>query len=65
MQHDTNQPGEYNDYKQGRGAQINTNNKYIIHERTREHVEGIDDWIEPDVQTQFIDVYAKSIVNKV
>ncbi|TKK69824.1 PA0069 family radical SAM protein [Ilyomonas limi] len=66
MNYDNNQPPEeYNDYKKGRGAQINTPNKFIIHERVREHVEGIDDWIEPDVQTQFIDVYAKSIVNKV
>ena len=66
MNYDTNQPPEeYDDYKKGRGAQINTKNKFIINERVREHVEGIDDWIEPDVQTQFIDVYAKSIVNKV
>jgi DNA repair photolyase len=66
MYYESNQPPEeHNDYKKGRGAQINTKNKFIINEQVREHVEGIDDWIEPDVQTQFIEVYAKSIVNKV
>jgi DNA repair photolyase len=66
MDYETNQPPEeYNDYKKGRGAQINTKNKFLIQERVREHVEGIDDWMEPDVQTQFIEVFAKSIVNKV
>ena len=52
-------------YKHGRGAQINTKNKFIINETTKEHIEGIDDWIEPAVRTQFIDVDAKTIVNKV
>src|SRR6476661_7901424 len=66
MYYESNQPPEeHNDYKKGRGAQINTKNKFIINEQVREHVEGIDDWIEPDVQTQFIEVYAKTIVNKV
>src|SRR3954454_18231287 len=66
MNNESNQPPEeYNEYKKGRGAQINTKNKFLVNERVREHVEGIDDWIEPDVQTQFIEVFAKSIVNKV
>ncbi len=54
-----------NTYKRGRGAQFNTKNKFIINERTQEHIEGIDDWIESTIQTQFIDVEAKTIVNKV
>src|SRR3954470_8652033 len=66
MNNESNEPPEeHNDYKKGRGAQINTPNKFIVNEQVREHIEGIDDWIETDVQTQFIDVYAKSIVNKV
>jgi DNA repair photolyase len=52
-------------YKKGRGAQFNTKNKFIINEVTKEHVEGIDDWEEPDVPTQYIEIFPKSIVNKV
>lgn len=52
-------------YKKGRGAQINTKNRFLAHEITREHVEGIDDWIEEDIKTQYIDIFPKSIVNKV
>ena len=52
-------------YKKGRGAQFNTKNKFIINERTQEHIEGVDDWIESTVHTQFIDVFPKTIVNKV
>ena len=33
-------------YKKGRGAQFNTKNKFLKNENTREHVEGIDEWIE-------------------
>lgn len=56
---------EQDTYKKGRGAQFNTKNKFIKNESTREHVEGIDDWEEPDVNTQYIEVFPKSIVNKV
>lgn len=52
-------------YKKGRGAQFNTKNKFIINERTQEHIESVDDWVESTVHTQFIDVHPKSIVNKV
>ncbi|MEI6947922.1 PA0069 family radical SAM protein [Paraflavisolibacter sp. H34] len=52
-------------YRKGRGAQMNTANRFERTEVVREHVEGIDDWMEPGVQTQFIDVEAKSLVNKV
>jgi DNA repair photolyase len=60
--------GERNEnepYKKGRGAQVNTPNRFLKEERSREHIEGIDEWIEPDTFTQFIEVEAKSIVNKV
>jgi len=52
-------------YKKGRGAQFNTKNKFIKNEVTREHIEAIDDWEEPNIQTQYIDVFPKTIVNKV
>src|SRR6478735_7978498 len=53
------------DYKKGRGAQFNTHNRFIKNEITKEHIEGIDEWIEPDVKTQYIEVFPKTIVNKV
>lgn len=53
------------DYKKGRGAQFNTPNRFLKNELTKEHIESIDEWVEPDVQTQFIEVFPKSIVNKV
>src|SRR5919107_1474343 len=56
---------EADNYKWGRGAQYNTPNRFLKHEATREHIEGIDEWIEPDVKTQYIEVFPKSIVNKV
>jgi DNA repair photolyase len=52
-------------YKKGRGAQFNTKNKFFRNEVTREHVEGVDDWEEPEVPTQYIEIFPKTIVNKV
>ncbi|MBV4358048.1 PA0069 family radical SAM protein [Pinibacter aurantiacus] len=54
-----------NAYHKGRGAQYNTKNKFQKDERVREHVEGIDDWTDENVATQYIITEAKSIVNKV
>ncbi len=56
---------QYDSYKKGRGAQINYKNKFLTNEMVKEHVEGIDDWIEPDVATQYFEDNAKGIVNKV
>lgn len=52
-------------YKKGRGAQINTRNRFLSGEVVKEHAEGIDDWGEESPATQFIEVEAKSLVNKV
>lgn len=52
-------------YLQGRGAQINTKNKFLKNEITKEHVEGIDDWEESNVPTQYLEQESKTIVNKV
>jgi DNA repair photolyase len=52
-------------YLKGRGAQFNPKNRFLKNERVREHVEAIDDWIEPNPETQYLEETAKGIVNKV
>lgn len=56
------QPGAY--FK-GRGAQINTRNRFLKNERVREHIESIDDWSDPNIATQYLEDQSKSFVNKV
>ncbi len=56
---------EGNGYKQGRGAQYNTYNKFSNLKTTQEHIEGIDDWQESNSRTQHIEQQSKTIVNKV
>lgn len=53
------------DYRNGRGAQINTVNRFLKNSLAKEHVEGIDDWEEPNAKTSFIIGKSKSIANKV
>ena len=53
------------EYLAGRGAQFNTKNRFLKDEKTREHIEGIDDWEELNVPTQYIEQESKTIVNKV
>ncbi len=57
--------GEDEIYHQGRGAQFNTKNRFFKDEITREHIEGIDDWEESNLPTQYIEQESKTIVNKV
>jgi DNA repair photolyase len=52
-------------YLKGRGAQFNPKNRFLKNERVKEHIEGIDDWVEPNVETQYLEDQAKGIVNKV
>ncbi len=52
-------------YLHGRGAQINTPNRFLKKKQVREHPEGIDEWIDHHPATQYIEQEAKSIVNKV
>ncbi len=52
-------------YLHGRGAQINTPNRFLKNKLVREHIEGIDDWTEAHPATQYIEQQAKSIVNKI
>ena len=59
-------PTEKNDeYLKGRGAQINTANRFLKNQRVKEHIEAIDDWIEDNPVTVYLEDHAKSIVNKV
>ncbi|MEO6721207.1 MAG: PA0069 family radical SAM protein [Ferruginibacter sp.] len=52
-------------YIHGRGAQINTGNRFIKTTTSKEYVESIDDWTESDISTSYIETEAKSIMNKV
>ncbi|MGH2642447.1 MAG: PA0069 family radical SAM protein [Chitinophagaceae bacterium] len=52
-------------YLKGRGAQFNPKNRFLKNEMVKEYPEAIDDWIETDVATQYLEDKAKSIVNKV
>jgi DNA repair photolyase len=65
MQQEENSSEASDTYKKGRGAQYNTINKFLKNEIVKEHVEGIDEWIEPDIKTQYLEDNAKGIVNKV
>lgn len=53
------------EYIKGRGAQFNTPNRFIGNQLTKENIEGVDDWEQSATPTNFIEVEAKSLVNKV
>jgi len=53
------------EYKKGRGAQFNPKNRFLKNQRVKEHIEAIDEWIEPNPETIYLEEHAKSIVNKV
>lgn len=53
------------EYLNGRGAQLNTHNKFLKNTLVKEHAEGIDDWEISNEKTSFIVSDAKTIVNKV
>ncbi len=56
---------EQEQYLHGRGAQFNTRNRFLKDEQTKEHVEAIDEWLEDNTPTQYIEQLSKTIVNKV
>lgn len=49
----------------GRGAQIQTKNSFLKQEKSKAHVEGIDDFEEAVIPTKYLQESAKSIVNRV
>lgn len=51
-------------YKTGRGAQINPHNRFFTHSKG-EDFDDIDPSEEPEEKTRFIEVYPKTIVNRV
>jgi DNA repair photolyase len=53
------------DYIKGRGAQMNTKNKFHKNEAVKEHIEAIDEWTVSNEDTTYIEQEAKSIVNKI
>ncbi len=55
----------HTDYTKGRGAQVNTKNRFLKNEYIIEHSEGIDDWEKSDIKTQFIYEKSNTIVNEV
>ncbi len=52
-------------YKHGRGAQLNTRNKFQQHHLSKSNEEGIDDWEEDNAKTSYIRAKSKTIVNEV
>lgn len=49
----------------GRGAQVNTKNKFLAQEFVTEHVEGLDEEFQLDHRTQYFLEYPKKMVNRV
>lgn len=50
----------------GRGAGVNTDNRFLAHTNSRDELTGIDDWTElGGGKTQYNEVTAASLVNKV
>lgn len=49
----------------GRGAQKQVKNRFLQHEYVVEHLEGLDEPLIENSRTQYINIYPKSIVNKV
>ncbi len=55
---------EQSSYKNGRGAQINPDNRFFSHQKG-DDFDDINPFEEPEEKTKFIEVYPKTIVNKV
>ena len=56
---------ENSNYIHGRGAQFNTKNRFLKDEKTREHIESVDDWSDENIPTSYLEQESKTIVNKV
>lgn len=49
----------------GRGAQIQVKNRFLAQEYVKEHLEGIDEYDTEAPRTKYVEVFPKTIVNKV
>lgn len=56
---------EQKESQKGRGAQINTPNRFLEHQFSREEIHGVDDWETPEIKTKFYKENARNIANKV
>jgi len=54
---------ENQEYFKGRGAQVNTHNKFLKNKYITEHIEGLDEELHENISTQIIPENAKSIVS--
>jgi DNA repair photolyase len=52
-------------YFKGRGAQVNPNNRFIKHQYSQDHIEGLDEEFIQKEKTEVIYTYPKTIINKV
>ncbi|MDI1355865.1 MAG: PA0069 family radical SAM protein [bacterium] len=52
-------------YMKGRGAQLNSHNRFLSQTYVTEHIEGLDEQLLKPERTEIIYTYPKSIVNKV
>jgi DNA repair photolyase len=57
--------GNNEDYIKGRGAQVNPHNRFDKTKKVHEHIEGLDETDDLEERTKFIEIYPKTIVNKV
>ena len=53
------------EYFKGRGAQVNTANKFLQNRYVQEHVEGLDEEFLQTEKTEIIYTFPKTIINKV
>ena len=51
------------DYFKGRGAQVNTHNRFISQRYVAEHIEGLDEALLENSSTQFIEEHPKKIIS--
>ena len=54
---------ENNEYFKGRGAQVNTHNKFNKNKYVTEHIEGLDEVLHENSTTQLIEEHPKKIVS--
>lgn len=52
-------------YFKGRGAQVNTNNRFLKNQYSQDHIEGLDEEFLQKEKTEIIYTYPKTIINKV
>lgn len=59
-----NMPHEENqEYFKGRGAQVNTHNKFLKNKYIREHIEGLDEELLENTATEIFEEFPKKIVS--